>query len=240
MSKKRRIFIFSNDPGLMLGSALTNTGCLLWDLMGLIVTVCIIAALLYYALIGLAIAAGIAAVVAIIVAIVKHCKKVKAAKAAEAAQSTQTVEPVEDSETVVPIVENPQRQAILREIEILKDCERLVNDSADLEVVASRYELLLHKLDLLIAYPPETLAAFGISVGSPLESQKQTVIESKVAVFNQAIDRAFEQEHIAALETDADKSNALLRFYNDTLDAIHDFNLSDECLTHLNDICRAV
>lgn len=123
----------------------------------------------------------------------------------------------------------------------MNDCMALVNESADLTVVASRYKLLMEKLDFLAGYSPAELAGYGITTPTPFQQQKQTIEANKATVFNQAIDRAYEKErqHIDSLKTERGKENALSRFYDNTARIIGESGIPSECLSHLESVYQS-
>ena len=59
-----------------------------------------------------------------------------------------------------------QRRELLRHMEILKDCEELVNSSNNFSTVLSRYDLLLQELSYFAAFEeigPDYLPSYGIN-----------------------------------------------------------------------------
>ena len=63
-----------------------------------------------------------------------------------------------------------QRRELLRHMEILKDCEELVNSSNNFSTVLSRYDLLLQELSYFAAFEeigPDYLPSYGINFKTP-------------------------------------------------------------------------
>lgn len=209
-----------------VGSATKGILNIVFGIVKVLLLICVILIVGYCAIIALPIALAIVVVGTVVIVIVKRRAKASAVTTVDSDKAT--------------VKDCPQRQAALREIQIMNESLALVNDSADFGIVASRYKLLIEKLNLLSTYSSEELASYGISLPVSFQEQKQIIEGNKIVIFNQAIDRALqkEKEHINGLKTDNGKANALVRFYNDTSNAIRDYSLPAECQSHLEAVCR--
>ena len=130
------------------------------------------------------------------------------------------------------------KATIARTIEIMADCQRLVNESSSFDVVARRYEMLLEKLDELSGYSQAELEGYGFSFGQPVSSIKQNIVDNDVTIICQALDRAFAKEmsRIQTLKTPKGKENALNRFCESVCQIINDYDLPSECYSYLQDL----
>ncbi len=210
-----------------VGSATKGILSIVFGTIKVLLLICVILIVGYCAVIALPIALAVVVVGVVVVVIIKRKSKAAAVTTVESDKAK-----VEDS---------PQRQVVLREIQIMNESMALVNDSADFGVVASRYKLLIEKLNLLSTYSSEELANYGISLPVSFQEQRQIIEANRIVIFNQAIDRSLqkEKEHINSLKTDSGKSKALVRFYNDISNVIRDNGLPTECQSHLETVCRA-
>jgi len=133
------------------------------------------------------------------------------------------------------------QQQLLRQLEILKDCEDLVNNSENLDTVAHRYDLLLEKLTFFLPYTEQQLSGYGIHFGKPVGAIMNEVSLNKTTIFCQAIDRAHEKwiRHAEEMKTQSGKERSLQTFKENQLQVIENRNLPAECRYHLDALCMA-
>lgn len=89
------------------------------------------------------------------------------------------------------------RRDLLREYEILKDCEDLVNNSPNFSTVVSRYDLLLDKLAYFAAYEVygmDYLQQFGITFKTPASALWKATRDGRAAFLKNAADRLLDIE----------------------------------------------
>ncbi len=94
------------------------------------------------------------------------------------------------------VYEMPTRD-LLREYEILKDCEELINNSPNFSTVVSRYDLLLDKLAYFAAYEVygvDYLQQFGITFKTPASVLWKSARDGRGAFLNNAADRLLDVE----------------------------------------------
>lgn len=133
------------------------------------------------------------------------------------------------------------RQQLLRQIEILNDCQNLVNDSENLDTVAHRYDLLLEKLTFFLPYTEQQLSGYGIHFGKPVAAIMNEISLNKATIFCQAIDRAHEKwiRRAEEMKTQSGKERSLQTFKENQLQVIENRNLPAECRYHLDALCMA-
>lgn len=131
-----------------------------------------------------------------------------------------------------------RRSAASRSVEIIQDCQQLVNDSASLDVVARRYKELIERMTLLSSYPEDELSSYGISFGKPIDEQLEAIEANKITIFNQAIDRSHQKcmEHVNSLKTIRGKEDALMRHHTKDLEIIVMNEWPSECVDHSEEL----
>ena len=85
-----------------------------------------------------------------------------------------------------------QRRELLRHMEILKDCEELVNSSNNFSTVLSRYDLLLQELSYFAAFEeigPDYLPSYGINFKTPASELWKRYFDNMAEYLNAAVDR---------------------------------------------------
>ncbi|MCU7380465.1 hypothetical protein OBO34_19315 [Clostridiales Family XIII bacterium ASD5510] len=127
-----------------------------------------------------------------------------------------------------------ERQQILRYVEILYDCQRLVNDSCNVEVVLSRYELLLQTITELMGYSESDLYEAGVEFKEPLEETLEFLYDNETTVINQAIERCIDKK-LTTLKSDKERLTALDSAYQQ-LNALE--NLGYGSRKHLKEMYR--
>lgn len=160
--------------------------------------VCIVLGLVAVALpyaIGFAIL--IAAVVLAVVLVQRHKQ-----------QTSPAEDPPTQGSPAGPAADEVQRREFLRHMEILKDCEELVNSSNNFSTVLSRYDLLLQELSYFAAFEelgPDYLPSYGINFKTPASELWKRYSENMAAYLNAAVDRILdvEIEKALALKTSA-------------------------------------
>ncbi len=134
----------------------------------------------------------------------------------------------------------PLGSDLRRDAEIVRDCQELINNSANLETVARRYDFLVSKLSEMQKRPQADFDYYGVDFGVPISSVLASLESNKTVIFCQAIDRAFAKckKHAAGLKTEKGKQNALYKFHCETRAIILQHNLSHACSSHLDEIIR--
>ena len=124
-----------------------------------------------------------------------------------------------------------------RDLEIINDCKDLVNDSATLSVVESRYRLLVEKLSELSSFSDYELSRYGIDAKQPISDVLAEIESNKITIFNQAIDRSCAKalEHARTLKTPRGREQAIQRKHTDDLNLLISKGLPDECINHLHE-----
>lgn len=95
-----------------------------------------------------------------------------------------------------------QRRELLRHMEILKDCEELVNSSNNFSTVLSRYDLLLQELSYFAAFEeigPDYLPSYGINFKTPASELWKRYFDNMAEYLNAAVDRILDAEIEKAL-----------------------------------------
>lgn len=95
-----------------------------------------------------------------------------------------------------------QRRELLRHMEILKDCEELVNTSNNFSTVLSRYDLLLQELSYFAAFEeigPDYLPSYGINFKTPASELWKRYFDNMAEYLNAAVDRILDAEIEKAL-----------------------------------------
>lgn len=114
--------------------------------------------------------------------------------------------PVEDlpaqGSQAEPAADEAQRCELLRHMEILKDCEELVNSSNNFSTVLSRYDLLLQELSYFAAFEeigPDYLPSYGINFKTPASELWKRYFDNMAEYLNAAVDRILDAEIEKAL-----------------------------------------
>lgn len=101
-----------------------------------------------------------------------------------------------------PAADEVQRRELLRHMEILKDCEELVNSSNNFSTVLSRYDLLLQELSYFAAFEeigPDYLPSYGINFKTPASELWKRYFDNMAEYLNAAVDRILDVEIEKAL-----------------------------------------
>ena len=101
-----------------------------------------------------------------------------------------------------PTADEMQRRELLRHMEILKDCEELVNSSNNFSTVLSRYDLLLQELSYFAAFEeigPDYLPSYGINFKTPASELWKRYFDNMAEYLNAAVDRILDAEIEKAL-----------------------------------------
>lgn len=101
-----------------------------------------------------------------------------------------------------PAADEAQRRELLRHMEILKDCEELVNSSNNFSTVLSRYDLLLQELSYFAAFEeigPDYLPSCGINFKTPASELWKRYFDNMAEYLNAAVDRILDAEIEKAL-----------------------------------------
>ena len=112
-----------------------------------------------------------------------------------------------------------QRGELLRHYEILKDCEDMVNHSANFSVVVSRFDRLLDELGYFAsfdAFGPDYLMQYGITFKTAATDLWHSTFQNRAAILSAAVDRILDLEIDAALElkTKSGQENRMLSYVN--------------------------
>lgn len=145
----------------------------------------------------LGVLALIAAVILAVVLVRRHKQQARPAE-----------EPPAQGSPAGSAADESQRREFLRHMEILKDCEELVNSSNNFSTVLSRYDLLLQELSYFAAFEelgPDYLPSYGINFKTPASELWKRYSENMAAYLNAAVDRILdvEIEKALALKTSA-------------------------------------
>ena len=92
---------------------------------------------------------------------------------------------------------NIQRHELLRHYEILKNCEELINSSANFSTVISRYDLMLDELGYFAAwevYGVDYLQQYGFTFKTPASTLWKTAFDERAKFLNSAVDRLLDLE----------------------------------------------
>lgn len=101
-----------------------------------------------------------------------------------------------------PAADEAQRRELLRHMEILKDCEELVNSSNNFSTVLSRYDLLLQELSYFAAFEEigsDYLPSYGINFKTPASELWKRYFDNMAEYLNAAVDRILDAEIEKAL-----------------------------------------
>lgn len=117
-------------------------------------------------------------------------------------QSSPAEDPPAQSSPAGPAADEVQRRELLRHMEILKDCEELVNSSNNFSTVLSRYDLLLQELSYFAAFEeigPDYLPSYGINFKTPASELWKRYFDNMAEYLNAAVDRILDAEIEKAL-----------------------------------------
>lgn len=117
-------------------------------------------------------------------------------------QSSPAEDPPAQSSPAGPAADEVQRRELLRRMEILKDCEELVNSSNNFSTVLSRYDLLLQELSYFAAFEeigPDYLPSYGINFKTPASELWKRYFDNMAEYLNAAVDRILDAEIEKAL-----------------------------------------
>ena len=117
-------------------------------------------------------------------------------------QASPAEEPPAHGSPAGPAADEVQRSELLRHMEILKDCEELVNSSNNFSTVLSRYDLLLQELSYFAAFEeigPDYLPSYGINFKTPASELWKRYFDNMAEYLNAAVDRILDVEIEKAL-----------------------------------------
>lgn len=117
-------------------------------------------------------------------------------------QATPAEDPPAQGSPAGPTADEMQRCELLRHMEILKDCEELVNSSNNFSTVLSRYDLLLQELSYFAAFEeigPDYLPSYGINFKTPASELWKRYFDNMAEYLNAAVDRILDAEIEKAL-----------------------------------------
>lgn len=137
-------------------------------------------------------------VLALIVAVVAAVVLVRQHKQ----QASSAEDPPAQGSPVGSAADEAQRRELLRHMEILKDCEELVNSSNNFSTVLSRYDLLLQELSYFAAFEeigPDYLPSYGINFKTPASELWKRYFDNMTEYLNAAVDRILDVEIEKAL-----------------------------------------
>ena len=132
----------------------------------------------------------------------------------------------------------PPGRDLRRDVEIIRECQGLVNDSQNLDTVAYRYDMLVSVLTEMQARPQSDFKYYGVHFAVPISDTLSFLESNKATIFCQAIDRAFAKckRHISGLKTEKGKQNALYRFHADARSVLLQHDIPDACLSYLDEV----
>lgn len=133
----------------------------------------------------------IVAVVVVVVLVQRHKQ-----------QASPAEDPPAQGSPVGSTADEAQRRELLRHMEILKDCEELVNSSNNFSTVLSRYDLLLQELSYFAAFEeigPDYLPSYGINFKTPASELWKRYFDNMAEYLNAAVDRILDVEIEKAL-----------------------------------------
>lgn len=136
----------------------------------------------------------LALIVAVVAAVVLVRRRRQQASPAE--------DPPAQSSPVGSAADEAHRRELLRHMEILKDCEELVNSSNNFSTVLSRYDLLLQELSYFAAFEeigPDYLPSYGINFKTPASELWKRYFDNMAEYLNAAVDRILDVEIEKAL-----------------------------------------
>lgn len=117
-------------------------------------------------------------------------------------QASPAEDPPAQGSPVGSTADEAQRRELLRHMEILKDCEELVNSSNNFSTVLSRYDLLLQELSYFAAFEeigPDYLPSYGINFKTPASELWKRYFDNMAEYLNAAVDRILDVEIEKAL-----------------------------------------
>lgn len=117
-------------------------------------------------------------------------------------QASPAEDPPAQGSPAEPAADEVQRRELLRHMEILKDCEELVNSSNNFSTVLSRYDLLLQELSYFAAFEeigPDYLPSYGINFKTPASELWKRYFDNMAEYLNAAVDRILDAEIEKAL-----------------------------------------
>lgn len=117
-------------------------------------------------------------------------------------QSSPAEDPTAQGSPAGSAADEAQRRELLRHMEILKDCEELVNSSNNFSTVLSRYDLLLQELSYFAAFEeigPDYLPSYGINFKTPASELWKRYFDNMAEYLNAAVDRILDAEIEKAL-----------------------------------------
>ena len=117
-------------------------------------------------------------------------------------QASPAVDPPAQGSPAGSAADEAQRRELLRHMEILKDCEELVNASNNFSTVLSRYDLLLQELSYFAAFEeigPDYLPSYGINFKTPASELWKRYFDNTAEYLNAAVDRILDAEIEKAL-----------------------------------------
>ena len=121
-------------------------------------------------------------------------------------QASPTEDPPAQGSPAGSAADESQQRELLRHMEILKDCEELVNSSNNFSTVLSRYDLLLQELSYFAAFEeigPDYLPSYGINFKTPASELWKRYFDNMAEYLNAAVDRILEIEKALVLKTAA-------------------------------------
>lgn len=154
-------------------------------------TITAVCLFLAYLPVLLCVVALIAAVVLAVVLVQRHKQ-----------QSSPAEDPPAQGSPAGSAADEAQRRELLRHMEILKDCEELVNSSNNFSTVLSRYDLLLQELSYFAAFEeigPDYLPSYGINFKTPASELWKRYFDNMAEYLNAAVDRILDAEIEKAL-----------------------------------------
>lgn len=117
-------------------------------------------------------------------------------------QASPAEDPTAQGSPAGSAADEAQRRELLRHMEILKDCEELVNSSNNFSTVLSRYDLLLQELSYFAAFEeigPDYLPSYGINFKTPASELWKRYFDNMAKYLNAAVDRILDAEIEKAL-----------------------------------------
>lgn len=117
-------------------------------------------------------------------------------------QASPAEDPPAQGSPVGSAADEAHRRELLRHMEILKDCEELVNSSNNFSTVLSRYDLLLQELSYFAAFEeigPDYLPSYGINFKTPASELWKRYFDNMAEYLNAAVDRILDVEIEKAL-----------------------------------------
>lgn len=114
----------------------------------------------------------------------------------------------------VPVGSSPLALTVNRKIEIMNECVRLINTSANLQTVIARYDLLMETLQQLSEYENNPAVSFPHERPSAALAR---ISGEKPQIMNRAIQRAYDDvlHRCAVLTTEKGRKNRQLKFFDE-------------------------